>query len=271
MNHMQQAEIEGFLKDFFEEYHCNVTDLTSSSFDVQLTAEMDKAIMNRPFYWHYIEKMSGLATPMRLTIETDSTVKKTKRTELIHYGSPRLHQLFSFAMSKGKYGHFYENVEEVTSARSLKPWLALNGKIIYQCHRKKEQFFSIGLNLINGEMLNDFHSLLSDLKMNETISSLCFPLSPLIRPGTGIQRIRDQLLKKVNSEDHQWAIEATQKMEDDLLLLEKFYEGIDPKPDSYDNERQAIITQYDPGIYLKIINGGLFYLDTHPLIGISKI
>lgn len=267
---MQQTEIQGFLKDFFGEYNCEVSNITSSSFDVQLTDEMDKAIMNRPFYWHYIEKMSGIPSPMRLSFETDSTARKSKQTELIHYGSPRLHQLFSFAMTKGKYGHFYESVEEVTTTNSLKPWMALNGKLIYQCHRKKEQFFSIGLNLINGEMLNDFHSLIRPWEMNETISSLCFPLSPLIRPETGIQRIRDQLLKKVNSENHQWAIEATHKMDEDLLLLERFYEGIDPKPTSYDNERQAIITQYDPGIYLKIINGGLFYLNTHPLVKKSK-
>jgi len=265
---MQQAEIQGFLKDFFAEYQCPVANLTPSSFEVQLTAEMDKAIMNRPFYWHYIEKMNGVSSPMKLTFETDSTaIKKTRQTELIHYGSPRLHQLFSFAMSKGKFAHFYEKIDEETAARSLKPWLALNGKLIYQCHRKKEQFFSIGLNLINGEMLNDFHSLISLWEMNETISSLCFPLSPLIRPATGIQRIRDQLLKKIYSEDHQWAIEAYQKMEDDLLLLERFYEGIDLKPESYVNERQAIITQYDPGIHLNIINGGLFYLNTHPLSG----
>ncbi|WP_416149532.1 YqhG family protein [Salipaludibacillus sp. HK11] len=263
---MQQADIHGFLKGFFTEHDCSVANLTNSSFDVQLTNEMDKALMNRPFYWHYIEKMNGTPTPMKLTIETDSTAfKKSKGTELIHYGSPRLHQLFSFAMAKGKYGHYYENVKPKTTTSSLKPWIALNGKIVYQCHRKKEQYFSIGLNLINGEMLNDFHSLIADWQMNETISNLCFPLSPLIKPATGIQRIRNQLLMAINQENHQWAEEANQKMADDLLLLDRFYDGISPKPDSYDGERKAIITQYDPVISLKIINGALFYLNSHPM------
>ncbi|WP_280768415.1 YqhG family protein [Salipaludibacillus daqingensis] len=262
---MHQADIHGFLKDFFIEYDCEVTDFSDSSLEVQLTAEIDKAIMNRPFYWHYIEKMNGLASPMRLTFETDSTAKKSKQTEVIHYGSPRLHQLFSFAMSKGKYGHFYEKVEHAASAQSLKPWLALNGKLVYQCHKKKEEFFSIGLNLINGEMINDFHFLLKHWEMNETISSLCFPLSPLIRPASGLQRIKDQLIKKVHTENHQWAVDAKQKMEEDLLLLERFYEEIDEKPDCYKNEKNAIITQYEPSIHLNIINGGLFYLSTHPL------
>ena len=26
---------------------------------VQLTIEMDKELMNRPFYWHYLEKTGG--------------------------------------------------------------------------------------------------------------------------------------------------------------------------------------------------------------------
>ena len=39
----------------------------------------------------------------------------------------------------------------------LKPWIGLNVKISYQCDRKKDVFNSIGLNLINGQMVENFH------------------------------------------------------------------------------------------------------------------
>ncbi|MDI5788447.1 YqhG family protein [Bacillus licheniformis] len=32
---------------------------------VQLTVEVDKQIMNRPFYWHWLEKTGGEPNPMK--------------------------------------------------------------------------------------------------------------------------------------------------------------------------------------------------------------
>ncbi|WP_158282145.1 YqhG family protein [Salipaludibacillus keqinensis] len=263
---MQQTDIHQFLNEFFTEYQCPVTNISATSMVVQLTPEMDKALMNRPFYWHYIEKMGGLPSPMQLTFETSfEETQKSKTSEMVHYGSPRLHQLFSFALKQGKFGHYYEDIHLKTGAIPLKPWICLNGKLTYQCHRKKEHFFSIALSLITGEMLNNFHSLVEHWPMKQTISSLCFPLSPLIKPASGIQRIKNHLLTTLHQENHSWAEEANLKIKEEIRLLEQFYIDVDPKPDSYEREKEAIQTQYDPVIQLNIINGGLFYLNSHPL------
>ena len=63
---------------------------------VQLTIELDKELMNRPFYWHYLEKTGGVPNPDRLTFITDSQNAPTNiKGETIHFGSPRLHQMLN--------------------------------------------------------------------------------------------------------------------------------------------------------------------------------
>ena len=44
----------------------------------------------------------------------------------------------------------------------LLPWLCMNVKISYQCDRKRDIFKSIGLQLINGQMVEDFHDRLQN-------------------------------------------------------------------------------------------------------------
>ncbi len=53
---MQQHEIHNYLYNFFEANNCEILERSPHLLDVQLTIEMDKLLMNRPFYWHYLEK-----------------------------------------------------------------------------------------------------------------------------------------------------------------------------------------------------------------------
>lgn len=69
---MQQAQISTFLKRFFQATNCPIIEEKNGYFTVQLTVEMDKELMNRPFYWHYLEKTGGTPNPMKLTFITDS-------------------------------------------------------------------------------------------------------------------------------------------------------------------------------------------------------
>lgn len=70
---MQQTEIHQFLKKYFTAHNCDLTEDDPSYLKVQLTIEMDKELMNRPFYWHYIEKTGGKPNPASLTFITDPT------------------------------------------------------------------------------------------------------------------------------------------------------------------------------------------------------
>lgn len=259
---MQQQEIHKFLERYFLANNCKVLDKKSSYLTVQLTIELDKELMNRPFYWHYLEKTGGVPNPMCLTLITDpDKVPENIKGETIHFGSPRLHQIFQSTKHLASYIRLYEKPNTFKTRQTpLKPWIALNVKISYQCDRKKDVFKSIGLSLINGQMVQQFHDKLVKRDLTPKIPDYSFTLSPLIMPKSGVVRIENYLKGEIEKESHSWAEDARKRWKKDLHLLEQFYKDDLDKAESYQVEKQALKDQYEPKIILSIINGGIFYL-----------
>lgn len=260
---MKQQEIHSYLNRFFTATGCEIEENTASYLTVQLTIDMDKALMNRPFYWHYVEKTGGIPAPKKLTLITNYQNAQDIAGEAIHFGSPRLHQIFTKTRELGGFIRLYENVTATLQQNiPLMPWIGLNMNISYICDRKKDSFRSIGLNLINGALMEDFHSNLEKIKNNlvAKIPDYCFTLSPLIKPVSGIKRVEQYILNDIYQDDHTWAEQAKERWKSDLQLLDYFYEGIDDKPERYYTEKDALQDQYEPKIEVSIINGGIFYL-----------
>lgn len=171
---MQQHEIHNYLYNFFEANNCEILERSPHLLDVQLTIEMDKLLMNRPFYWHYLEKTGGVPNPMRLTLITDPENEENDG-ELIHYGSPRLHQIFQTTKELGSYIRLYEDVRHNGATHTpLHPWLGINIKVSYQCDRKKDILHSIGIHLISGTMMANFHDTLTKIKLTPKIPDFLF-------------------------------------------------------------------------------------------------
>lgn len=258
---MQQQEIHNFLERYFHANECEITENSPGYLTVQLTAELDKELMNRPFYWHYLEKTGGIPNPMSLTFITNNQLApENMKGETIHFGSPRLHQIFQSAKKLAGYIRLYENHHTVNRQTPLYPWLGMNIKISYQCDRKRDIFKSIGLQLINGKMAENFHQRLQQISLTPKIPDYSFTLSPLIKPMSGISRIENYLRSMIESEDHSWAEDARKRWDKDLQLLNHFYEEESDRNESYETEKQALQEQYEPKIKMSIINGGLFYL-----------
>lgn len=259
---MTQQEIHQFLERFFQACDCEIVENNKGYIIVQLTVEMDKELMNRPFYWHYLEKTGGTPNPAKLTFITDpNAAPNNLKGELIHFGSPRLHQLFHCAKKLSGYIRLYENKQgQANQHIPLKPWLSINIRISYQCDRKRDIFRSMGLQLINGQLVDDFQTIISNMSLSAKIPDFAFTLSPLIMPKSGIIRIENTIKKSLLDEDHTWAEEAKKRWQKDLKLLEHFYEEEDKEAESLLIERMALKDQYEPKINISIINGGLFYL-----------
>jgi hypothetical protein len=258
---MQQQEIHEFLQSYFHANNCEMIDSNPGYMTVQLTEEMDKELMNRPFYWHYLEKTGGVPNPMKLTLITDKDNAPSElKGEHIHFGSPRLHQIFASTKRLASYIRLYENSPGATGHQTpLLPWLCLNTKVSYQCDRKRDVFHSIGLQLINGRMVTGFHERLVNLELTPKIPDYTFTLSPLIKPKSGVTRIKNVLEANLNNEDHAWSVEARKRWQKDLELLDHFYKDVEDK-ESYEVEKQALKEQFEPKIHISIVNGGLFYL-----------
>ncbi|MCA1025511.1 YqhG family protein [Cytobacillus sp. FSL W7-1323] len=259
---MQQHEIHHFLLRYFHANHCEILENKPGYLVIQLTVELDKELMNRPFYWHYLEKTGGVANPMELTLITNPSLAPDDiKGEIIHFGSPRLHQIFQSTKNLAGYIRLYENYEAPPGTQTaLRPWLGLNLRISYQCDRKKDLFKSIGLHLINGQMVEQFHDKLLHLSLTPKIPDFSFTLSPFIKPQSGVMRVANFLQSEIEKEDHTWADEARLRWQKDLQLLERFYEDADEKGESFENEMTALQEQYEPQVHISIVNGGLFYL-----------
>jgi hypothetical protein len=258
---MQQQEIHNFLERYFRSNNCDIEENRQGYMIVQLTNELDKELMNRPFYWLYLEKTGGTPNPMKLTLITNmQTGPENIKGETMHFGSPRLHQIFQSTKKLAGYIRLYENHSQSTNQQTpLFPWLGLNVKISYQCDRKRDLFKSIGLQLINGTMTENFHDKLLNIPLTPKIPDYSFTLSPLVMPKSGIIRIENYLRSEIEQEDHTWADEARNRWQQDLDLLNHFYEDAQSK-ESYEIEKKALQEQYEPNIHISIINGGLFYL-----------
>ncbi|MFC7394258.1 YqhG family protein [Scopulibacillus cellulosilyticus] len=258
---MQQAAIHNFLEHFFIANECEFLENKDGLLKVKLTVALDKLLMNRSFYWHYIEKIGGVPETTTLTLKTAPSEEKDG--ELIHFGSPRLHQIFRAAKQLAPYIRLYQETGSEGNFTPLVPWLGINFKISYQCDLKKDDLLSLGLHLMNGTIATHFHEQLLQMPLTPKIPDYCYTLTPMIKPISGLKRLEHFIEQKIQNDDHQWADNARIRWQKDQSLLDQFYEDQtnEEAPDTYVKEKEALKEQYEPKVNVQIINGGLFYLD----------
>lgn len=257
---MYPHQIHDYLRHFFTETGCPILTENDHYMIVQLTVDMDKKIMNRPFYWHYIESTGGEPQPAQLTLITDKNkIADNIFGEVVHFGSPRLSQLFQTTKEMGAFVQLYEegfgNREAI-----LTPWLGVNYKVSYCYNRTKEMLYSLGINLMTGQRIEDFHEVLRDKELRNRPPENTFTLPYTIKPLRALDRLNDVVERFIQQDDHSWAEEAKKRWVREQRVLDHFYEGVEVKPDSYEVEKEALEQQYEPKIKIDIINGGLFYL-----------
>lgn len=257
---MYPQTIHHYLKSFFTEKNCPILSHHAHYLIVQLTVDMDKKMMNRPFYWQYIEATGDEPVPAQLTFITNKNALTEKMTgEVIHAGSPRLAQIFSLIKEMGSAVQMYEvgrsGVETI-----LTPWLIINYKVSYYSHQTKEFIYSLGMNLMTGEVLKDFQESLITRSLKSSLPEHVFCLPYTIKPENAIERLDAILENIIRRDDHTWAEEAQKRWEKEKMILDYFYEDMTKKPERYQIEQQALAEQYEANIQIDVINGGLFYL-----------
>ncbi len=254
----KQVDIEKFLINFFTANHCEVNQIEQGKIAVQLTIEMDKALMNRPFYWQYMEATGNVGQPKKLTFILDPN-KMEKEGEWIHFGSPRLEQIYHYLRKTAKFIHLFEEVN-VRNNTMLHPWLLLNYCIMYEGKQKKEELFSIGLNLINGTFILDMMEQLENVELAPTISDHCYTISPLIKVNSGFLRIEKYIHDYVMKQKHDWAVESLKLLEEEIAMIHHFYERDEENKDEMEKELEDITARLEPKITYEIVNGGIIYL-----------
>lgn len=259
---MYPQQIHGYLVQLFKENNCQLLTDNNHFITVQLSIEMDKKIMNRPFYWRYIESVNGEPNPAQLTLITDYSRHDARiKGEVMHIGSPRLDQLFQVTKEMGSFVKMYEQVPTTHGMNpTVKPWLGINYKTSYNSNQTKETLHSLGISLLTGTVLKDFQQSLKELELNENAEKHVFAVPFIITPVRGMDRLDAIVESIIEADDHTWAEEARSRWEKDRKVLDYFYEGHEVKPECYEIEKQAMEEQFNPTIHIEVVNGGLFYL-----------
>ncbi|GAA0602568.1 YqhG family protein [Virgibacillus siamensis] len=256
---MAIENLQNFLHDYFTSHHCTVSSDNEGILNVQLTEEMDRALMNRPFYWHYIKKIGQPGQPMELTFITNHS-KRDQKGEWIHFGSPRLQQITNHLKQNEQYTKLFQKVTNGEQT-ALFPWLVVNIKISYRGKQKRDEMISIGLQLINGAMHLDMMETLKNIPLQTTISDYCYTISPIIKLKSGYRRIENVLEGYINEQSHEWADASITTMNEEINLLKHFYRSDDgDKEQEMNKEIEEIKNRYDPYVTFEPINGGLIYL-----------
>lgn len=253
---MIAEEVHQYLRTFFKETECEILEESPSYLTVQLTADIDKRIMNRPFYWQFIESTNTEPNPLKVTFITNQESADEIRGEYIHYGSMRMHQIFQATKELGSFVQLYENIE----GASLFPWLGLNFKVSYQTDQTKEMLFSLGINLIHGSVKSDFQDILNKIDLSDQIPENAYCLPYIVSPVRAIDRLESAIENYIANDDMTWAEEAIKRLKREQEILDHFYEGVDEKPESYEIERQGLEERFQPKINIEIKSGGIFYL-----------
>lgn len=107
---MAITNLNAFLQDYFIANQCELIFNEDGVLTVQLTEEMDRALMNRPFYWHYVKNTGYAGEPMKLTLITNPD-KREEKGEWIHFGSPRLQQILNQLKQNEKVTKLFQKVE----------------------------------------------------------------------------------------------------------------------------------------------------------------
>lgn len=265
-SNMAIKNLHHFLESYFTANHCKFVYNNEGVLTVQLTENMDRALMNRPFYWHYIKKIGNPGDPMQLTLITNPE-KRDEKGEWVHFGSPRLQQILNKLRQEETYTKLFERID-TNQKTALFPWLVMNIKISYQGKQKRDEIFSIGLHLVNGSMKTDMMELLEEKSLQMTISDYCYTISPIIRLKSGFARIESVLESYIHNQTHDWAEESLKTMEEEIQLLNHFYSAKDDEENTQqerDKEIGEINKRYSPYITFKVINGGIFYLEENTI------
>ncbi|RSL30950.1 hypothetical protein D7Z54_23600 [Salibacterium salarium] len=257
---MENQILMNYLYRYFQANNANITYEDNRKIEVELTEELDQELINRPFYWQYIKKTGGIAQPMTLTFITDKKQEEKEKGEILHFGSPRLHQIFQSALQKGTWTLLYEQGTHTKKVSPLFPWLIVNVKISYVSHQRKDRIVSYGLQLIHGQLVDNMMNRLYDKTMTTVIPNHSFPMASLIQLNSGLHRVKHNLEQSLQEESHEWAEQAIKRMNDELGILDAYHQSSSQSLEEYELERKAIVSRYDPHIEVNIINSGLFYL-----------
>lgn len=258
---MHPFQVRSFMEKYLRYTGCEILEADANKMIVQLSIEADKDIMNRPYYWRYVENLNLEPDPVEICFcFGDHDEQIPMRKESLFQGSNMFTRILNSAINNGKFAKLYEspNYVENGSIQEYQLWLAVNFRLSYVCDLKKDKIFYLGINLNTGEIEDNFYSTLQHIPWTRQL-----PINHRIEPANltiseAIGALEEYIQMKLDKEDSSWASNALEKMKAEIAQLDTYY------TDGYSEEKQLrideIVKQYNPKIEVSPINAGIFHI-----------
>jgi len=284
---MDQIWVRNYIEKYLTTQQCHFVEKGPGHIQVKLSPEADKALTNRSYYWAFVERTGAEPETLQMNFIFDpEQAPEDLRGEKINFGSTRLQQIFHSAQKHGSIVRLYQQFQQPnkyfkktqnsTAVKSLHPWLAVNYKVEFLSDKKKDKIISIGINLGTGDMKDKFYDRLKQLNLGPVLPANVSVNPHFINFREAALQLEEWILHEVSKEDFKWAIEAKQRLEEEVELLNNYYYMHDDQKDDLSDEQKEILQQklvekenrleeikwqYTPRVDVKPINYGVFYLD----------
>lgn len=197
---------------------------------------------------------------------------RIQREELT-FGSPRLQQIFAAAQRGGRCVYLFEDPGQRQRMTLLpaayEPWLGVCFKVELSCDVKREELHFYGISLLRGTVDEMFSSRISDKSWVPRV-----PENVAIEPSRlslsdGRDILQSRLQDKIEAYDHSWAEGASERLKEELMLIESYYRDLLDQPDEeqkqaiqeqFESRQGEICWQYEPRIVVSTVNYGIFHL-----------
>lgn len=290
---MSAKQVQQYVLRYLDTTNCHIIEKSPGHVIVKLSPQADRELTNRPYYWGYVDRTGVEPETMKFCFIFDrnkmpdlppdpppgpgmQAIRLLK--EDVPYGSRRLDQFFQAAKAGGSYVHLFEQPtseqKSTTASTPYEPWLGLNVKIEFACDMKREEIHSLGISMITGEITEQFCDDMLTRKMTPRLPANVHVIRGAMTLSRAKNLLEQYVEKKIKSYDDAWAVEARDRLKDEIARVDSYYEDLLKTDDEeqkvtiaeqYANRTQELTWQYEPRIRISVINCGIFHIRAHPM------
>lgn len=272
---MDQTQVRSFAERYLRAMNCQIIESTPTMIDAKLSIEADQALLNRPFYWMYVEQMNLPANPARFRFYFEETEESSGfYCDHLYYGAARFTQMLDSAQKQGRLIRLYQRSsptdEKPHSAKGYHPFLAVHYQIAYICDQKKDRLHYLAIDLQTGEIYSSFYTWAKEQQWTQQLppSRFLYPSQFTLHEAVG--RLEAYLQREIEQEDHTWAEKAKERLANEYQQIASYYPAEHLLSDEQRQEKQQrlreSVWQLAPRIEVEVINAGLFHLNSKPTV-----
>ncbi|HEU4963316.1 MAG TPA: YqhG family protein [Bacilli bacterium] len=224
---MENAQqIQDFCRRYFQAVEAPILVDQEDFLQVELPREIDKELIERRYYWMYIEatNQDPPNTVLSMSYRPDLQIEGVDKLDFVTLGSFLLNKIIESTQKRGRFTRAYQ--QGLRPGTPLQPVLLTTFKLSFVADRRRDEIVSYAVHLGTGRVIRDFYDRVEHVSMGATASELTPPLSPRYTCEQGYELIREALQAEIEALDHTWAEEAEAHLQAELEQLETYYESL---------------------------------------------